>query len=255
LIITDDGIISTLKNTSKFKLEVICDYCNCKYNIEYRRHITKDFSTGFDYCKKCIKIKNKHKSMIYFNICNEELLDIVKNKGDISGIYGITNINNNKIYIGSSKNIIKRLHSHMQEIKEGIHHCKEFNKLKVDDFKFEIIKYSTDIVNLIDLEYSYIRKRKSYLESKGYNKFKSKTNRKSKREKYQRIDNPKDIKGSNNPCSKLCEKDVLEIVEMLNSGIYTKQFIADKYNVSRANIYLISTGKKWSNFTGINKLK
>jgi hypothetical protein len=52
------------------------------------------------------------------------------------------------------------------------------------------------------------------------------------------------LKGSQCPSSKLVESQVIEIKQMIRDGIH-KQVIADKFNVTRTNIYYIATGKSW----------
>ena len=62
-----------------------------------------------------------------------------------SGLYKIENIINHKFYIGSSKNIVKRISSHKCNLRKNRHHNKPlqhaFNKYDIESFKFEIIKY------------------------------------------------------------------------------------------------------------------
>lgn len=63
-----------------------------------------------------------------------------------SGVYTITNIINNKIYVGSCiSNTNQRLSNHKNELKRGIHNNKylqrSFNKYGIDNFKFEILEY------------------------------------------------------------------------------------------------------------------
>jgi DNA-binding NarL/FixJ family response regulator len=60
------------------------------------------------------------------------------------------------------------------------------------------------------------------------------------------------VKGENNNYSKLTEKDVLEIVELLSKGCAGKE-VAQLYNVSETAISYIKTGKTWSYLTNINK--
>jgi group I intron endonuclease len=63
--------------------------------------------------------------------------------GKIVGIYKITNVVNNKCYIGSSKNIIKRWSEHRRQLKNGNHHSKylqrAYDKYGIENFKYEII--------------------------------------------------------------------------------------------------------------------
>lgn len=60
-----------------------------------------------------------------------------------SGIYKITNIVNNKFYIGSSKNLYKREKQHFTLLKNNKNHCKllqrAYNKYGKESFKFEIL--------------------------------------------------------------------------------------------------------------------
>lgn len=59
----------------------------------------------------------------------------------------------------------------------------------------------------------------------------------------------KDIKGEKNGFSKLKEKEVREILELVLTHTMTKQEIADKYHVSFATIKAIRSGRNWSSFT------
>lgn len=68
---------------------------------------------------------------------------------EICGIYKITNTNNNKIYIGSSKNIDKRFQEHLYSLKNNLHHSSKLQRSynKTNDksiFKFEIIEEMTE---------------------------------------------------------------------------------------------------------------
>lgn len=61
-----------------------------------------------------------------------------------SGIYKILNIKNDKFYIGSSKNLIKRKNNHFTFLKSNIHHNKHlqnsWNKYGSENFVFEILE-------------------------------------------------------------------------------------------------------------------
>jgi group I intron endonuclease len=72
-------------------------------------------------------------------------MQIPKNFGlKISGIYKITNIINNKFYIGSSNDIYHRLKHHYSDLKNNKHHNKyllrSFKKHGKNNFKVEIIE-------------------------------------------------------------------------------------------------------------------
>ena len=75
------------------------------------------------------------------------------------GIYKITNIINNKCYVGSSVNIIGRWYTHKTELKFNKHHSiklqRSYNKHGFDNFKYEIIE-ECGIETLIIREQYYI---------------------------------------------------------------------------------------------------
>lgn len=62
-----------------------------------------------------------------------------------SGIYKITNLVNQKFYIGSSVNLYNRFHTHSTKLKHNIHSSKHlqasYNKYGKDNFIFEVIEY------------------------------------------------------------------------------------------------------------------
>ena len=63
------------------------------------------------------------------------------NKKDIVGIYKIECIANNKVYIGQSINIKRRLYDHKTRLRKGTHKNKHlqnaWNKYGEDNFTFE----------------------------------------------------------------------------------------------------------------------
>lgn len=62
----------------------------------------------------------------------------------VSGIYKITNVKNNKIYIGSSKHILQRWKNHIRELNENKHKNfylqNDWNEYGKDCFIFEIVE-------------------------------------------------------------------------------------------------------------------
>lgn len=91
-----------------------------------------------------------------------------------SGIYKITNLINNKVYIGSSKNLNNRLNKHKSDLNRNIHYNKHlqssYNKYGSNNFKFEIIRFVNNINLLIRFEQCYINKYKCCDRTKGFNK-------------------------------------------------------------------------------------
>lgn len=99
-----------------------------------------------------------------FNYSEEELQKF--------GIYSITNIINNKKYIGSTaKSFDSRWKKHITNLKNGghaSHHLQSsWNKYGEDNFVFKIEEVVGSLENLLNLERDYITKYDSY--NNGYN--------------------------------------------------------------------------------------
>lgn len=90
-----------------------------------------------------------------------------------SGVYKITCKGNNKIYIGSSIDILKRINSHSAALKSNRHinsHMQSsWNKYGPDSFKFEIIKMCNE-EELLVIEQFWIDKLESYKRTIGFNR-------------------------------------------------------------------------------------
>lgn len=90
------------------------------------------------------------------------------------GIYKITNLINNKVYIGQSIDIEKRLKDHINGLNNHYGHNSHFqnawDKYGEDNFKFEILEevYNCNLLN--EREIYYISYFKSNLSEYGYNK-------------------------------------------------------------------------------------
>jgi group I intron endonuclease len=93
---------------------------------------------------KFLSIYNKVKVMNDFNVC---------------GIYKITNLKNNKFYIGSSHNIKTRIHKHFELLKRNKHHSTYFqnayNKYGRKLFIYEILEVC-DVNELLIIEQKYL---------------------------------------------------------------------------------------------------
>ena len=81
-----------------------------------------------------------------------------------SGVYKITNLINNKIYIGCSKNISSRYRSHICNLKQGKSECRILQKAVIKygfiNFSFEVIEvcdnyYEREIILLQELKPEY----------------------------------------------------------------------------------------------------
>ena len=76
------------------------------------------------------------------------------------GIYQIKNINNEKIYIGSSKNIAKRRSEHIEALHYNAHtNYKlqyDFNKYGIHNFSFTILEFVKNVKLLLDREQEWL---------------------------------------------------------------------------------------------------
>lgn len=97
-----------------------------------------------------------------------------------SGIYRITNIINNKIYIGSSSNLKSRKYVHFNNLSKNKHPNNslqsDYNKYGKDNFKWEIIEYVEKIEDkyllrdiLVNREQYWMDSYECYNKEKGYN--------------------------------------------------------------------------------------
>ncbi|MEH7381895.1 NUMOD3 domain-containing DNA-binding protein [Bacillus sp. JJ1533] len=63
----------------------------------------------------------------------------------IIGVYHIQNLENGKLYVGSSVEVEKRFDRHRRELKKGVHHCiplqRAWNKYGEEAFEFRIDKF------------------------------------------------------------------------------------------------------------------
>lgn len=92
---------------------------------------------------------------------------------NIMGIYKITNVSNNKIYIGSSVDIPKRWKQHISELNRNKHNNKHlqraWNFYGEEKFIFEIAELVYDEDLLKSAEQKWINKTKCYDGNYGYN--------------------------------------------------------------------------------------
>ena len=90
----------------------------------------------------------------------------------ISGIYTITNILNNKIYVGYSNNIEKRYKIHLKLLKENKHHSIKlqyaWNKYEEKNFKFEVLEECSENL-MVALEHYWCTILKTHSSKYGYN--------------------------------------------------------------------------------------
>ncbi len=81
----------------------------------------------------------------------------------MQGVYFIKNIKNNKIYIGSSKDINLRIDTHFKNLNRNLHKNKKlqysYNKYKRNSFIYGVLEITKNITKheLIELEFKYIK--------------------------------------------------------------------------------------------------
>ena len=89
------------------------------------------------------------------------------------GIYAIENIENNKVYIGQSKNVEKRLSNHKKLLKNGshynIHLQNSFNIYGENKFSFRLIEEISNPKLLNKAENKWIEIYNSFIGKSGYN--------------------------------------------------------------------------------------
>ena len=99
--------------------------------------------------------------------------DMIKMNETIIGIYKIENKENNKVYIGSSKNIENRWKQHKSLLRCGKHHSQHlqyaWNRYGEDGFIFEIIEENISQEELFKREQYWMDKFQSYNPKNGYN--------------------------------------------------------------------------------------
>ena len=164
------------------------------------------------------------------------------------GIYMIKNLINDKFYIGSSNNIIKRWSRHKDELKRGIHHSKylqnAYDKYGKQNFEWLILSYEFE-ENLINSEQIYID-----CYNPCYNMCKTaKSCLGVKRSKFDKngvlkIGNRKGVKLSSETCQRISKskkgiKQSLEnIKKRLNSRIGKIRTISEQDKQKWNNIYI-----------------
>ncbi len=92
------------------------------------------------------------------------------------GIYCIKNIINNKIYVGKSKNIYKRIHQHLYDLKnnriknENSYLLRSWNKYGDENFEYFVLEYLNFDEKLVkERELYWIETLDSTNRNKGYN--------------------------------------------------------------------------------------
>jgi len=112
------------------------------------------------------------------------------------GVYKITNIKNNKIYIGSSKNILQRWKNHIKELEKNKHKNfylqHDWNEYKKDSFIFEVLIECSEATRY-SVEQEYLNNLMPfYRTGTGYNISEKATERNETNVRFFKPDNPYD---------------------------------------------------------------
>ena len=107
----------------------------------------------------------------------------------LSGVYRITCLANNKNYIGSSDNIMRRLKTHERELEQGSHNNRrlqhDYDKYGSEFFEFRVVFIDIPKEKLTAYEKVAIYLYDSIVMYKGYNDIWPTTNHKVFKEAYQ----------------------------------------------------------------------
>ena len=141
----------------------------------------------------------------------------------MTGVYQIKNVVNNKIYIGSSNNLMRRIQGHKCILRKNKHHnCylqRAWNKYGENNFKFEIVE-CCELEKITEREQYWIDFYKSYKRNIGYNIDENVEHVFLSEEVKEKMKlNHADFTGSNNPNSKLNWSVVEEIRKKYTKGI------------------------------------
>ena len=190
-------------------------------------------------------------------------------------VYKITNILNNKVYVGSAFNFKERKKRHIRDLKNNRHHSQRlqnsWNKHGETNFVFEILCQSNK-KQLLEDEQRFINHYCSFEDKSGYNICPTAGNtagRLMTQETKTKISNS--VSGENNPFygrkhtdrakeqmsrkragtkawnNKLTERQVFEIREKYIPRKYSQYKLAKEYGVSRSTIQSIIQFNNWSN--------
>lgn len=167
-------ILQKRKNTNKIKFGVEFPLQNEKLKSKAKETCIKHFGVDCSLKSNIVKQKSKETLQKKYNVNNAAYIPNVRNSkkiyniklneeilpynlffilgksisrlseaNNICGIYKITNLVNNKLYIGSSKNIGNRWHSHRnsclwKKLNSTLYN--DFEKYGLQNFKFDIIE-------------------------------------------------------------------------------------------------------------------
>lgn len=153
-----------------------------------------------------------------------------------SGIYCLRNKINNKVYIGSAKNLHIRKNAHFNNLRKNKHENKRlqnsWNTYGKDNFEYFILCYIENEVELRHIEYLYIQLFNSLNRDIGFN--------------ISENTNTCVLSGENSHRAKLTNNQVKEIKKLLFINELSQPEIARLYNVKISTIENIKHIKAWA---------
>lgn len=171
----------------------------------------------------------------------------------LSGIYKISNILDNRIYIGSAENFNKRWKLHLNRLKDKKHHSVKLqnwcNKYSINYLIFEIIELCEPIKEIL------LAREQHYLDTivdfkKDWNVCKIAGSTLGYKHTEEFKNKCKDIiqkrknNGITNLAMKLTYSDIYEIKRLFSLGYYYKD-ICMKFNITNTTLYRITNNQSW----------
>lgn len=149
---------------------------------------------------------------------------------DVFGvIYKITNIRNNKVYIGQTiQKLDDRINRHFRDARNGRDtiFCRAIRRYGEESFVWEVIDVAYSEQELDEKEIYWIKHYNAYVNwenSNGYN---------------MRVGG-EGLRGEDNPNCKLSRESIEEIIDLAKTGKYTIPMIAKEFGVAKNTIYNI----------------
>lgn len=207
-------------------------------------------------------------------ICTHEVINKQVLDDGISGIYSITNLVNDKVYVGSAVDIKARWYSHKSELRRGVHPNsllqRSWSKYGEEKFLFDVIEEVIDKSKLLEREQYFIDSKYSYKREIGFNLRRNANSNyglkfsKSTRDKMSKVrlgelnhfhgrSHTKTAKkiigdatrGSKKWCAKLDDDKVRDIRRRYESKQATQVELTHEYGVSDGVISRVCNYKTW----------
>lgn len=166
---------------------------------------------------------------------------IISLNEQICGVYVITNINNNKLYIGSSVDIHRRWKQHKRDLMNNKHHSSHlqsaYNKYGSNVFKYQILELCNE-EDLYSVEQFYMDYFKSYNDNNGYNIS-------SLASHPDRELTSISVRGENNWCTIYTENQIMALIDDLKMGEMSYRDLSQKHNISYDIVASVASHSSW----------